>query len=115
MLRSGTRVGSAFIRRSPGSIPVGSRTMPLGSRSTPLFRSTLSTLQRGFSGVARTSSGLNNYGSGVLVNQWMSRRAYCGLHNVPVDKLRNIAIIAHVDHGKTTLVDKILVSQVDRY
>jgi GTP-binding protein len=36
------------------------------------------------------------------------RRLKAHIWNYPMKTIKNIAIIAHVDHGKTTLVDKIM-------
>ena len=44
----------------------------------------------------------------LYANKSIQQYYFCGLINMRMQSIRNIAIIAHVDHGKTTLVDRII-------
>src|SRR5690606_13443803 len=48
------------------------------------------------------------YPQPYILADFLMKAAYAPLYPMSIERLRNIAIVAHVDHGKTTIVDCLL-------
>ncbi len=77
--------------------------------STTALRSSLSVLaaRSSLSSVGSGRSGVSHRRVGTQIRSFANDK-FVVPDYVDTKKLRNVAIIAHVDHGKTTLVDEIL-------